>query len=490
MRTIVAFIVGLCLSYCTGNKHLNRSTPISPADILISNVNILDVEKGLVIANQDVLINSNRISYIGNGSKQSLSATQNIDGTGKFLLPGLWDMHAHALWGEPDSFSNSYANMKQMLLFGITGFRDPHGVIDFGNKVKTQLENKEVVLPRFVHSNLIDGHPPIQPGAIVVQTPDEGKKAVDSLKSAGIDFIKTYWMLQPDVFYAIVDASKKAGLKVTGHIPYQVSLSDAIQRGMSLFDHMDGLTEASSLLTDSIIHNRDVHFYLPHITSKSAEEVIKPHKLALQTYDEAKNNHLLRQIKKHNVFVVPTLTIVKGFATLRNPDWSYTPDSIFVSSSTIPFLDRKRYPKMFSQYYKNEDFKVLEDDFAFKKAQLRKMDSIGINLLIGTDVPVTPYLYGIAVHDEMKIWKEAGLSEKSILKAATLTPAIFLGMQDSLGTVEKGKIADLLLLDKNPLEDITNTRSIHAVIVNGTIFKKKDLDEMKKDVIKIISKYK
>jgi hypothetical protein len=490
MRSVAAFIVVLCFSYCTGNRHINHSTQVQAGDILIKNVNILDVEKGTVIANQDVLINSNRVTYIGNYKKQFLSALQTIDGEGKFLLPGLWDMHAHALWGEPDSYFNSYASMKQMLLFGITGFRDPHGVIDFGNKVKRQLQNKEVVVPRFVHSNLIDGYPPIQPGALVVQTPDEGRKAVDSLKNAGVDFIKTYWMLQPDVFYAIVDASKKAGLKVTGHIPYQVSLSDAIEQGMSLFDHMDGLTEASSLLTDSIIHKRDVHFYLPHITRKSTEEVIQPHKLALQTYDETKNNHLLLQIKKHNVFVVPTLTIVKSFGTLRNPDWSFTPDSIFVSSSTIPFLDRKRYPKLFSQYYKSEDFKVLEDDFAFKKAQLRKMDSMGINLLIGTDVPVTPYLFGLAVHDEMQIWKEAGLSESSIIKAATLNPAIFLGMQDSLGSVAIGKIADLLLLDKNPLDDIKNTRSIHAVIINGTLFTRKELDATKEEVIKIISSYK
>jgi len=490
MRTLAAFVLLVCFSCCTVNRHINHSTQVQPGDILIQNVNILDVEKGVIAANQDVLIKSNRITYIGNHKKQSLSAIQTIEGDGKYLLPGFWDMHAHALWGEPDSFFNSYASMNQMLLFGITGFRDPHGVIDFGNKVKRQLQDQEVVLPRFVHSNLIDGLPPIQPGAIVVQTPDEGRRAVDSLKNAGVDFIKTYWMLQPDVFYAIMDASKKAGLKVTGHIPYQVSLLDAIQRGMSLFDHMDGLTEASSLLTDSIIHNRDVHFYLPHITRKSAEEVVKPHKLALKSYDEAKNNHLLSQIKKHNVFVVPTLTIVKGFATLRNPDWSYTPDSIFVSSSTIPFLDRTRYPKLFSQYYKHEDFKVLEDDFEFKKKQLRKMDSMGINLLIGTDVPVTPYLYGIAVHDEMKIWKEAGLPEKSILKAATLNPAIFLGMQDSLGTVTTGKIADLLLLDKNPLDDIKNTRSIHAVIVNGTLLNKARLDEIKQEVIKVISSYK
>ncbi len=456
--------------------------------IVISHVNIVDVANGGILTDKDVLIKGNRITAIAPGGTKASS--RQLNGNGKYLVPGFWDMHIH-ITADMSYYDWTCQNLRLLILNGITGFREPFGELATNNRVREANDKGIFPSPRFVVSgHILDGYPAVQPQSTVVTTTSEAMQAVNLVKLAGTDFIKVYWQLNPEVFDTIITCAHDQGLKVTGHLPFRVSYFDAIKKGMDAVDHMDGYIEACSSVYDSIRANRIYHYAVTGGNSLknktyTPEDILRPTRLALEHFSKEKQQQLLQALAAGNTWEVPTLATRQVVSFMDDSLWATNKDAYDQELSYPGIIEensawQKKHHKL---YNKPEHWEIMHRDYVFNKEGVRLMDSSGVKMLIGTDAVVPPLMTGVSTHWEMKLWREAGVSPAHILKAATLNPALFLNRTDSLGTVEKGKIADLVLLDANPLEDITNTQKINAVILNGRLFDSTRLVALRKEIV-------
>jgi imidazolonepropionase-like amidohydrolase len=249
----------------------NGSAPVA-ADLAFTRVNVVDVEDGRVLADQTVLIAGNRIAAVAPaGSVAISSGTQVVDARDKYLIPGLWDMHAHQLWsndtveglffdfdpsgGSFAAWETYYGSALDLLAAaGVTGFRDPWGDLEVARRVRLEADAGQRLAPRFVVAgNMIDGDPPLWPGTLVPDGPAHGRTLVDSLAGAGADFIKVQSRLPADVFAAIADQAHQADVPVVGHVPWSIRALEAARAGMRSMEHLDGVLEGCTVHEDSIL---------------------------------------------------------------------------------------------------------------------------------------------------------------------------------------------------------------------------------------------
>ena len=434
---------------------LSCSKPLE-GDLILSNVNIIDVISGDIQQEMDVSIKGDSIfRIIRHKAKTQYDANQVIDATDNYLIPGLWDMHTHTWW--------AYNEFSPLLLaYGITGVREMFGGdLASINKIKEDLANGNKVGPMIISSGpIVDGDPPTWGGSDVARTPEEGRKIVRDQKAAGADFVKVYFSLENDVYLAMADEAQKQSIPIGGHIPSKVSLEEAleaqhwgIEHGWGILDNCADHTALSEM--DSLQTTR----YNLQYAYDRMEKV-------MQTFDDAKIDETLNLLTEKNVWICPTF--VAHLGAIRELDINY------------PMDDHVYYmPEFVYAGWGIEKDSVLSDESARRIAidsaflnrflsMTRSLANKNIRLLAGTDYPV-PYTYpGISLHEELQVFVEkAGLTPLQALQSATWNPAIFMGKEAEMGSIETGKTASLVLLDKNPLEDINNTRSINAVIVAG-----------------------
>ena len=451
MKKIVSVASIMCLLF---SSFSNRKV-----DIIIQNVNIINVESGDILFQKDVAIKDQYIIKIANGKMlPQTDGTKVIDGTNKYLIPGLWDMHVHLNLDHEEYLPLYLAN-------GVTGVREMNGM----NREWKEKKEGSWLAPRFfMGSRIIDGPKPTFEWIYSVSTEEEARQAVQEMKEDGYDFIKTLSLLPEDIYKAIAEECAHSNISFAGHLPYSVHPVQAAQMGQRCAEHLLFVQLACSEIEDSLRLNLD-----KVIKSDASREVAVDsyHRLehaCVPTFSQSKADSLFSQLGRLDMWQCPTLIVFHDYiyydeATFESdPRKKYFPDS---RPDVDPMEARERFKLIF-----NKNMKLIP-----------QMDAAGIRFLAGTDNEFR----GFALHDELQLLNEAGLSPLRALQTATLNPAIFLGREDSMGTINENKIADLVILNSNPLDNIQNTRSINTVIYNGKIC---DIGKMLLDVEKFAKK--
>jgi imidazolonepropionase-like amidohydrolase len=414
-------------------------------DCVITDVNIVDVNTGKILKNKTLAIDNNRITAIYNKEIVGSDSTMVIDGKGKYLIPGLWDMHAHYQWSRVDLDPLLIAN-------GITGVREMWGNMPAFVVVPKSAQQEGLVSPDiYLSADLIDGNPPSFPGSIVVSTTDEAAGAVKSQMDKKVNFLKVYSSLTEECFLAVAEEAKKNNIPFAGHIPNGVSIYKAIEAGMASSEHLYGFLDACSSVD----------------TSNEA---------LIGTFSEKRFDSICSVLAKSSMWLCPTLTV--------NRAMGYLNDSIFINDNRKAYLPEyvlEIWNQKLNPYTKSQIDNFANSSrvrYLFELNLIGKMNEKGVKFLAGTDFP-NPYVFpGFSLHDELSLMVKGGMPILDALRTATINPAKFMNKADDFGSVEVGKIASLILLNKNPLEDIENSTSIETVIIRGKVYNRKALDLM------------
>lgn len=439
----------------------------------IENVSVIDVTDGTVSAGMTVVIDGSRISAVEPSDRVDLAeSVREIDGTGRFLIPGLWDMHVHAV------FPGAESTLTLFVANGVTGVRDMWGMLQLAEPYREAIANGDHPGPRFVLSgNLVDGANPWWPGSTVVETAEAAAGIVDSLHAAGAGFIKVYSVLERDAFDAIVARATEVGLDVAGHVPFSVPALAASEAGMRSMTHLFGVTEGCSTADEMVRAERSAWLAQRAAGEAARNPFFDPglYRQLLDGADEQVCGALMDRLAADETWQSPTLTVLRSFSRLDDSAFKADPRREY-----LPAAMTEGWDGMAGAFASapGADWATSREFFEMQKRVTGTAYHHGVPLLAGTDTP-NPYVFpGFSLHDELELLVEAGLPPLAALQAATIAPARFLSATDSLGTVEPGKLADLLLLDANPLEDITATTRIAAVIANGRFYDRAALDEL------------
>lgn len=463
MKRLLPFILALAALSASACAQ----SPLAANYLYIEDVTVIDTIRGVVQVHRDVMVHANRIVAVighaeaqGDPHKPDKNVATLIDGRGKFLIPGLWDMHVHVVFG--DWFPRAKeVTLPLFIANGITGVRDMGGELETLEKWRRQTAAWELVGPRIVMSGpMLDGPKPRFPSSIAITTPDDGRRAVDDLASRGVDFIKLQSLIPRDAVFAIADEAKKKNIPFVGHVPDSVRASEASNAGQKSFEHLIGILEGASPLEDEFI--------------KGAKTESK----FLATYDPARASTLFALLAKNHTWQCPTLVWERGGNLIDQTDFAHDTRARYVPAYWKD-VTWKRFTAQIEHDFNTDDL-ATRKTFVEKELEVVKaMHEAGIPFLAGTDTPPGVFVFpGFSLHEELQRFVAAGFTPLEALQTATLSPAKFLDLEDQLGTVERGKLADMVLLDANPLDDIRNTQKIAGVIANGRYYSRKDLDKM------------
>lgn len=403
------------------------SGQFKPKTYIIQNVSILTMKDSELIKNQSVLIENGIIQKIGTDI-QNPNATL-IDGTGKFLMPGLTDMHVHLFERHP--LKNTW--MILLLINGVTSVRDMCG--EPGKlQLRDKIKRNEILAPNIYQSGpIIDGVKDNSGLFAFASSPEQGREIVVGQKKAGYDFIKVYDGLTKEVYSAIVDEAHKQGMLVDGHLPDKITLEEALKLNHNSIEHLNG-------------------------------------------YFEWKDNQVSLSVSENYASLTASAN-VWNCPTIYNHcmNWSRKGAAeMFTYAETsglIPSALRETWKKRIS----NNSKEVMEIVDKFGESNNETLKKIVLNLynskaklIAGTDAGNLPLLIpGYSLHQELKIMAEIGIPTYEVLKMTTINAALAMNKDTEFGTVEVGKRADLLLLNSNPLDDIENLQNKNGVMVRG-----------------------
>lgn len=369
-----------------------------------------------------------------------------IDGKGKFLIPGLWDMHVHIT--DPDVFFPLF------LAAGVTGVREMYSGIPAN--VAAQWRNRPdapaMLLPGFIDGPLLLTGGPAPPGSAVLSKPEDVTPVIRYLMSLRADFLKVYNSVPRDAYFELMRQAREAGITVVGHVPEAVSPKEASEAGQKSEEHLINVLLACSTEQEALRKKRMEIMTTPKLTPTERFRLLGfPETEGLfDTYSQEKAQALFRTFVANGTWHTPTLALLAGFAKGddRVRQEPYMQD--LSPEGFDAFIARVRA--------------LLERH----KKLVGDMHRAGVRFLAGTDVSATnPVNIGTGLHEELALLVESGFTPMEALQTATKNPAEFLGFADQIGTVEPGKIANLVLLDANPLEDIHNIGRVHGVMLHG-----------------------
>jgi hypothetical protein len=429
--------------------------------LVITHVTVIDVAGGAARNDMNVVVEGERITQIGSSRRVKIpKGARVVDATGKFLIPGLWDMHVHTFFGTWVPGGRD-VTLPLFVANGITGVRDMGSELDLILAARGEIAEGKLLGPRMVVAGpMLDGPKTQFPASIAVATPEDGRRAVDMLVGRGVDFIKIQSYAPRDAYFAIADECKKKNIVFVGHVPDAIRASEASNAGQKSFEHLIGIFEGSSTVEDELLKG-------PKGPGKF-----------LETYDASREAALIALLAKNQTWQCPTLYWERGQWLVDVIDVNKDPDAKYAPV----FWREKSWPRFTQSIIKDLDTDPLPVREKFVEHELdivRKLHAAGIPFLAGTDTPAgVDVIPGFSLHLELQRLVDAGFTPLEALQTATINPARFLGRTADLGTVEKGKLADLVLLDANPTEDIRNTRKIAGVILDGRYFSRQDLDAL------------
>jgi imidazolonepropionase-like amidohydrolase len=433
--------------------------------IVIAHVTVINPGTSSVQRDRTVVINSDRITAVSDSGKfQPPKGARIIDGTGQYLIPGLWDMHVHSAFG--DWFPGGRDIILPLFIAnGVTGVRDMGGDLPVLQTWRKEIANGQLIGPRMVVSGpMLDGYLPGDklrfPSSIAVTTSASAIAAVDSLKKQGVDFIKVQSVISHDSYVAAAAEAHKQGLPIVSHVPDKVRIREVVAAGQKSIEHLMGIFEGCSTEEDKFIQGKGNLALL------------------LSTQDKRRCDALAKLLAQNQTWQVPTLAWQRGGEFLDQLDLKHQPLDKYVPAYWRNVAWRRFTDEMMPDLLR--DPLALRHDYFARNLQITgALHRAGVPFLAGTDSAPGVYIMpGFSLHDELANFVEAGFTPMESLQTATSNPAKFLGMQAGLGSVEPGKIADLVLLKSNPLEDIRNIHNINAVVASGRILDRAALDQI------------
>ena len=453
------------------------STPQKPA-LAIVHVTVIDATGAAARPDMTVLVNDQHIAAIGRFATTAIPRGAHVvDGAGKFLIPGLADMHVH-LTGAGEPKGSREFILPLLIANGITTVRDMGGKVEFLSQLRREIENGNRPGPQiFFTGPYIDGDPPGYQPAIMVKSAAEARDGVDLLVKEKVDFIKVQSRLSRDAYFAVAEESKQRHIRFVGHVPDRISALEASQAGQASIEHLTGILLACSAREDELWKRR----LAPAPPNQPASEFRALDRAwrqdLLDSYSPEKAEALFRAFVANGTWQVPTFPILVhlGFVT---PKTSLLEDS---RMRYVPQNVKKIWNQGVSgqlQNYSDEDFAIREKIVQRSLEVVGEMQAAGVRIMAGTDLAAPNVFPGSSLHEDLAYLVQAGLTPMQALQAATKNPAEFLGKLQTQGTIEPGKFADLVLLDANPLEDIHTTQKIRAVFLRGKLFDRNTLDEM------------
>lgn len=435
--------------------------PVSEQRIILENPYVVDMKGGEVITPECLVMENGCITHLGSRVD---NGTRCIDAEGKFVIPGLWDMHVHVI------SSAEYA-FPQFLAHGVTGIRD------MGSDLTNIMEWKfyQNPGPRISFAGpILDGFMPFPAFRLFVETAQDVQIQISSTIKAGADLVKIHNMLPREAFFAAADRCRKEGIPLCGHVPFSVSASEAVQAGQKTIEHMLGIPITVSK-EEELLRKR-----LQELKYGSPESLELNYQ-AWQTRDEEKFQQLVDACKAAGVYVTPTLIAMRSMCATQ---WD----------ADNPLLEK--YPNHVRRSIQEHNSFSTEDpqiNYLIASAQkyiecskeiVCALHKAGVPLLAGTDSAFiaggqeTMVLFGEGIHEELELLVESCLSPFEALKTATINAAECLGLGNCLGSIEPGKLADLVILSSNPLENISNIRNIEAVVLGGKYFSQEELNTL------------
>jgi imidazolonepropionase-like amidohydrolase len=439
--------------------------------LALTHVAVFDGTGRPLRSDQTVIITNRRITIIAPAARVKLPQDARvIDAHGKFLIPGLWDMHVHIAGLNADPAWSKQVLLPLLLANGITGVRDMGGDLEALLAWKHEIESGALLGPHIVAAGpfLVAGGKK-SPEQYPVANADEARAAVRDLKRRGADFIKIISLPSREAFFAVADEAGKQHISFVGHLPIEADALEASNASMRGIEHLFYSEFALSLSSKE----DDLRGRLIEAQSKrdhAGEEVIRHE--AETTYNAEKAATLFAALKKNKTCVTPTLASLDITA---HPELWRTddPQLAFVPPGMAKEWRNSRYDARVKQ-----NAAYLGRQTANDWKLTGELHRAGVSLLIGSD-SLDPFVFpGQSLHQELAEFVRAGFTPAEVLQTATRGAAEFLGREQEFGTVESGKLADLVLLDANPVEEIANTRKIFAVIRNGQYLDRAALDAM------------
>jgi imidazolonepropionase-like amidohydrolase len=446
--------------------------------LAITHVTVIDATGAPTKPDFTVSLQGSRISAVGPSDSAPLPAgTKIVDGSGKFLIPGLTDMHIHLTGAGEPSGSREFV-IPLLVANGITTVRDMGGKVEYLAALRGEIASGKRLGPQiFFTGPYLDGNPPSFQPSLVVQTAAEGTAAVEQLKAEGVDFIKVQSRLLPDPYYAIAREAKKQEIRFVGHVPDSITATAASDAGQASIEHLTGVLLDCST-REQELRQRQLQPAPPH---ESKERELARERAGtkdlLDSYSSALAAALCQKFAANQTWQVPTFPILVhlGYLTPQT-DLAQDPRLKFVPGKVREIWNQGRYDQL--DHRNAEDFAERAEAVRRLLEIVGKMNAVGVPIMAGTDAAAPNDFPGSALHEDLAYLVEAGLTPIQALQAATSRPAEFLHRDAEQGTIEIGKRADLVLLDANPLEDIHNTSKIRAVVLNGKLLDRHDLDAL------------
>jgi imidazolonepropionase-like amidohydrolase len=445
------------------------SSPAGP--LVVAHVTLIDATGRDPQADQTVVIADGRIVSIGPAARAKWPKDSRIvNAQGKFLIPGLWDMHVHLAGVNADPAWSKQVLLPLLLANGITGVRDMGGDLEILLAWKRDVESGALLGPHIVAAGpWLAGSGRKTDEQYPVANADEARSAVRDLKHRGADFIKIISLPSKEAFFAVADEAKKQNITFAGHLPFQVSAIEASNAGMHSIEHL--LYSAFSLSFSS----KEDELRERLIAAEQAGDSVAWEKIAHEsdaTYDPAKAAILFQTLKKNGTWVTPTLATLY---TASHPE-EWTVDDPLLEF--VPAALAKEWRDSLNDDQMKERAAWLARQAANDWRLTAELHRAGIPILVGSD-SLDPFVFsGESLHKELAELVRAGLTSSEALQAATRGAAQFLGKERELGTIEAGKAADLVLLEASPLDNIANSQRVAAVIRAGKYLDRADLDKL------------
>ena len=434
MKYILSFITLLHVSSLLNSQQIT---------LAITNCTVIPMTSPNILAHQTILISNQRIEKILPSAQWKNNGVPVIDGTGKFVIPALTDMHIHA---------NQYSNwmFDMFLSYGVTTVRIMAGntaVLKWRDSINNNLKTAPDL---HVASQVIDGNPPywgnLHDGPVVTDV-DSVEQIINEQINKGYEFIKAYNRLSPAVYKRIRDVCFKRNYRLTGHIPVALQKDDILNEHTGEIEHLSGYIRLAS-----------------NIDTVSAAGIAKFSDLAWglemsRDYSTTKIKKAAAITREFKIWNCPTL-IAEGIKT----------DSLFCKNLSVSEMAGQLKPVL--SWWISQGYSMSDDEknsWKFKKEMVLELNKNQCPLLAGTDCPLPWTVPGLSLHQELTYLVQAGLSNYEALKTATANPAAWFGKDYAKGTIESGKRADLIVLDGNPLENISNTQKIVTVIFKGKV---------------------
>ena len=461
--------------------------------VAIRAVTVVDVMDGSLRGKQTVLVAGNRITAVGPADQVRIPRdAELVDAAGRYVIPGLWDMHVHSV--NPvgvDTANRSLAaqdwHFPLFLAYGVTGVRNMNDgtadvTLELTNTIKRQLaEGSRRGPPRFLSAGpAVDGDPFLgMSKKVIVRTAPEARAVVEQLASNGADLVKVYENVSREAYFAIIDEARRRKIPVDGHVPFRITPEEAAAAGHRTVEHPEALATGCSTKADAererfagVLAN---YHGLPG-SEKLLLMQIQHYRALYDSRDPAACASAIEAYRDNGVAITADLLV-----------YHYIVQAEQILSDTarlrlVPEAIRRNWANWLDSETTRELQSILRPIPPLELENVRLANKAGVVLLAATDVDIPMGVPGLSLHEELVRLVEAGLTPLEALQAATLNPARVLGLADSLGRIEPGKLADLVLLDANPLENIRNTQKIDAVVADGKLYRRADLDRLLAEV--------